>query len=71
MSCHVIRFLFFSGGSFLRFGKNTIRGSLSVCNSQGVGRLYTTETGGALLGDWNAPWYGMKKFFEVESAVEQ
>eukprot|EP00435_Cladocopium_sp_Y103_P006841 s2617_g2.t1 len=35
-------------------GVSTVRGSLSVCNSLGQARLYTTQTGGALLGDWTA-----------------
>lgn len=32
-----------------------VRGALSVCNDLGAARLYTTSTGGALLGDWSVP----------------
>ena len=30
-----------------------VRGSLSVVDDLGAARLYTTATGGALLGDWS------------------
>eukprot|EP00971_Amphidinium_carterae_P135269 2680738-Amphidinium_carterae.3 len=29
-----------------------VRGTLSVMNSAGVGRLYTSSTGGRLMGSW-------------------